>query len=310
MRAFLLGLAVLGLTAGLGSWLVRVEDSPPAKVESAPITEGGALYREPLPAPFEALRSLHAPKSAPQPGEWLAEHEEHGQSVAAYKTSGPVRPTRQRRTLYLQPLGPFTPEEARVIEQTAAFVERFFCVPTTVLEALPLSIVPEDWRRAGRGFGEQLHSSKLLGMLERGRPPDAVAYLALTARDLWPGRGWNFVYGQASLKARVGVWSTRRNGTPGSQVFLRRTIKTAAHELGHILGVHHCTGFECVMNGVNHREESDSRPLGLCPADMAKLTWNTVCDPKDRLRALAELTTRYGLSEDAAAFAAAERALP
>jgi hypothetical protein len=33
-------------------------------------------------------------------------------------------------------------------------------------------------------------------------PADALAYLALTASDLWPGEGWNFVFGR-DLPARV-----------------------------------------------------------------------------------------------------------
>ncbi len=38
--------------------------------------------------------------------------------------------------------------------------------------------------------------------------------LALTTSDLWPGEGWNFVFGQASLSERVGVWSLHRLGNP------------------------------------------------------------------------------------------------
>jgi hypothetical protein len=34
-------------------------------------------------------------------------------------------------------------------------------------------------------------------VLEPERPADALAYLALTASDLWPGPGWNFVFGEA-----------------------------------------------------------------------------------------------------------------
>jgi archaemetzincin len=49
-------------------------------------------------------------------------------------------------------------------------------------------------------------------ILEPERPADALAYLALTATDLWPGRGWNFVFGEANLRERVGVWSIYRNG--------------------------------------------------------------------------------------------------
>jgi len=38
-------------------------------------------------------------------------------------------------------------------------------------------------------------------------PGDAAACIAVTASDLWPGEGWNFVSGEASLQDRVAVKS-------------------------------------------------------------------------------------------------------
>src|SRR5690606_22427518 len=93
-------------------------------------------------------------------------------------------------------------------------------------------------------------------------PPDAAAYVSFTASDLWPGDGWNFVFGQASLRDRVGVWSVARYGDPagGAAAFrqvLRRTLKVAVHETGHMFSMRHCTAYQCVMNGVNNQDESD-----------------------------------------------------
>lgn len=90
------------------------------------------------------------------------------------------------------------------------------------------------------------------------RPDDALAYLALTASDLWPGDGWNFVFGQANLRQRVGVWFIYRNGDPaqGEHAFrlcLRRTLAMATHEAGHVLTMKHCIAFACLMHGSNHR---------------------------------------------------------
>ncbi len=67
-------------------------------------------------------------------------------------------------------------------------------------------------------------------VLRRRLPDDACVFLALTASDLWPGAGWNFVFGQALLRERVGVWSIYRNGDPTEsddayRLCLRRTIK-------------------------------------------------------------------------------------
>ena len=41
----------------------------------------------------------------------------------------------------------------------------------------------------------------------------------------------------------------------------------------------HCTAFRCLMNGSNHQEERDSRPLHLCPVCLRKLCWNLRAEP-------------------------------
>jgi archaemetzincin len=132
------------------------------------------------------------------------------------------------------------------------------------------------------------------------RPVDALAYLALTGCDLWPGEGWNFVYGEADLRRRVGVWSLHRDGDPGRgpaafRRCLRRALMTAAHETGHILTMKHCTAFRCLMNGSNHSAERDGRPAHLCPVCLRKLVWNLQVEPAAYLRRLAAFHRRHGL---------------
>jgi len=159
-------------------------------------------------------------------------------------------------------------------------------VPVEVRQRVPLADIPGRARRTHPEWGdEQILATYLLHeVLEPDRPEDALAYLALTASDLWPGAGWNFVFGQANLRQRVGVWSLYRNGDPGEgdaafALCLRRTLATATHETGHVLTMKHCIAFACLMNGSNHREESDSRPLHLCPVCLRKLLWNLQVEP-------------------------------
>jgi archaemetzincin len=137
-------------------------------------------------------------------------------------------------------------------------------------------------------------------VLEPERPADALAYLALTASDLWPGEGWNFVFGEANLRQRTGVWSIYRNGDPGEDftLCLRRTLGTASHELGHVLTIHHCTAFRCLMNGSNHQEERDARPLHLCPVCLRKLCWNLRVDAVPYLTKLKAFCQQNGLDPE------------
>ena len=119
---------------------------------------------------------------------------------------------------------------------------------------------------------KQILSTYVLDEVLRPRlPADACAYIALTTSDLWPGEGWNFVFGQASLSERVGVWSIARNGDPhgGDAAFrlcLLRTLKTASHETGHMFSMQHCTLYECNMCGSNHQRGSGPPPLVALPS--------------------------------------------
>ena len=76
------------------------------------------LREEKLEPRFERLKGLHRPLARPRPGDWLAQHHEAGQSVAEYAASSPVRATPERRTLYLQPVGDFTPKQKEVMALT------------------------------------------------------------------------------------------------------------------------------------------------------------------------------------------------
>jgi archaemetzincin len=140
-------------------------------------------------------------------------------------------------------------------------------------------------------------------VLRPNLPDDAAALIAFTASDLWPGKGWNFVYGQASLRHRVGIWSINRNGDPGEgeeefKLCLRRTLKTAAHETGHMFSIKHCIAHECNMCGRNNRAESDRSPLYLCPQCVAKVCWATETDVVERYQKLARFCNENSLAEE------------
>lgn len=265
---------------------------------------------------MERLRPLHTPLGEPKPGEWLYHHDEPGQTFEEYVAADPVGPTKARHTVYIQPLGDFSPAQRKVVDLTAEFIGLYYGLPVTVKDALPLSVIPAKARRTHPTWGvKQILSTYVLRKVLRPRlPDDAMACLAFTASDLWPGEGWNFVFGQASLRHRVGVWSIHRNGDPEAgpaefRLCLLRTMKTGVHELGHMFSMRHCTAYECVMCGSNHRAEADSRPLAACPECAAKIWWITGADPADRYRNLAAFCKDHGLTEQAAFYETSRQAL-
>lgn len=258
-----------------------------------------------LPPPFRKLLPLHQKLGRPSPGDWLAEHPEPGQTYRQYIQGNPVKPDQTRRILYVQPLGDFTPTQKGIVEKTAAYMGRYFNLPVKVRETLPTSVVPAKARRVHPVWKDrQILSTYVLDDLLTPRlPKDAAALIAFTSSDLWPGEGWNFVFGQASLEDRVGVWSIYRYGDPDESAeayrrCLLRTIKVGTHETGHMFSLGHCTFYECNMAGSNHLAEADRCPAWLCPVCLAKLCWATGDDPQKRYERLASFCKENGLKRE------------
>jgi archaemetzincin len=259
-----------------------------------------------------AIAPLHDPIQPPRKGDWLYEYDEPGQTFQEYRESDPVLPTYDRTTLYVQPLGDFEPAHAAAIIATADLLGRFYSVPVRVLDRMDSKVVPQWARRRNPISGdEQVLTRFVLNLLARNKPADAVAVLALTTSDLWPGKGWNFLFGQASFREGVGVWSLHRMGDPGLEprTFLRRTLKIAVHETGHMFGIRHCTRFDCGMNGANHQNEADSHPIWFCPEEEMKIWWGLGVEPATRYRQLAEFSETHRLEHEAAFWELSERAV-
>ena len=263
-----------------------------------------ASLQEILKAKSQIL-PLHEMKKPNQPGDWLEQHKESGQTFDEFLARKKDRVCQQYRAIYIQLLGEFSKSQRTVVEQTVDFMGRFFGMPVELLADRSLAELPEQARRVHpiQKVPQVLSTHLLDQVLKPHRPKDAVAVLGLTAEDLWPGKNWNFVYGQASLSERVGVWSLSRNGNVDGSIkeqrmFLRRTLGTAVHETGHMLGTPHCIAFECGMNGSNNRAEADRQPLEFCPECQAKVSWACGRSWLIRYKQLIDFGRQYGLHEE------------
>ena len=304
------------LAAGLvisRAWADR--DRPLSEKEIKKYSKGTVDVAKLLKA-TEKLRPLQSVLPKPKRGDWLYHHKEPGQTFAEYLRCWPVRPVGRRKVIYIQPLGKFTDTQRKIVKLTADYMGRYFNVKMKVRKDLPLSVIPPRARRTHPAWGDkQILSTYVLDNVLRPRlPADAAAYIAFTASDLWPGEGWNFVYGQASLRRRVGVWSIYRNGDPDKSkkaylLCLRRTLKTATHETGHMFSMRHCIAWQCNMCGSNHRAESDRHPLWLCPQCLAKVCWAAAADPVRRYKKLVEFCKANGLEKERKFFEKSIKAL-
>lgn len=262
------------------------------------------------------IRPLFKTKKPPQPGDWLAEHKEAGQTYAQFRAITQAPTVQSYTTLRVVPIGPLTAGQEAVLGIVIDFMKPFFGLSIERDPAVPITSIPDDAQRFQTFEGpNQLLTTYLLNtvLMKRRQPKDA-AVLGITAADLWPGAGWNFVFGQASLKERVGVWSMARNGDADSRPAMRkicamRTVMTATHETGHMLGIRHCTAYECGMNGSNNSDERDRQPLEFCPECQPKLWWTLKLDPLERSRALEAVARRHGFDNIAAGLAKQTAAL-
>jgi archaemetzincin len=247
------------------------------------------------------------PIPAPEFNDWLAQQKEPGQTVFEFVRSRPNRPDEKRDVIYIRPLGKFPEKKKNVLQDVADYAAVFFQMTVVMLDEKPLE----------RAFTTRIHpqtnktqilSKDILAYLAKDLPKDAYCEIAVTMTDLYPDPQWNFVFGQAALKKRVGVYSFARydpnfpNANPDAEVsplFLRRCMKVFVHETGHMFGMKHCIYFSCIMNGSNHLGESDSREIHLCPVCLRKLAWSTQHDPLKRYKELNAFYKQHGLETEA-----------
>jgi len=289
---------------------------------SAPVLARAAAAPAPSVAPEMApesfiarIRPLFKRMDPTRPGDWLAEHAEPGQTYQQYRKAQPDRVIDRFRNLRIVPIGPLTEGQRAVLEITVDFMKPFFGLPLVLDPQVPLSTIPANAQRElYQRAPKQLLTSYLLNQVlrERRRDEDA-AVLGITGMDLWPGAGWNFVFGQASLTERVGVWSMARNGNADHAQLRKlcavRTVMTATHETGHMFGIRHCIAYKCGMNGSNNASERDRQPLEFCPECQPKLWWSLALDPLRRSRALESAARRHGFDRIAADLGGQSRAL-
>lgn len=292
-EALTVALALTCVANSTGCAESKKAESPKISVEQAKQT-------------LATIRALHTEKKPSQAGDWLLTHPEDGQTFAQFLKAHPQRACDKYRRLYLQPLGDFTAAQEKVLAATVECMEHFFGMPVVTNEVLSLADLPASARRTHPTWKmPQVLSTHLLDKVLKPRcPRDAAALLGLTASDLWPGEDWNFVFGQASLVDRVGVWSIYRNGeVEGNDeertLFLRRTLQTALHETGHMFGIPHCIAYECGMNGSNSLRESDRQPMEFCPECQAKVWWTCGVLPRERYEKLLAFAKEHQLDDEA-----------
>ena len=117
----------------------------------------------------------------------------------------------------------------------------------------------------------QYHSTRIIAILEN---QDSLTgfekILGVTSMDLFNpsprADGGGFVFGEARLRGRCGIVSTFRlsSDLPSTLLFDSRVKKEVFHELGHMIGLDHCSSLRCVMYKSENVEDTDAKSDHYC----------------------------------------------
>jgi archaemetzincin len=238
--------------------------------------------------------------------DWQADNKPVKQTYQAYIDSKPTSTTQQRDKIYLQSFGQFTHKEQKIIEITAEYLRLFYHLEVKILATQSLDTIPKTVQRINQHTLEnQILSTYLLSSVLLPQLPDSAAvYIGFTPSDLYPSPTWNYVFGQANLRQRTGIWSIYRFGNPDLneetfKLVLARTIKTASHEIGHIFSIRHCLDYQCAMARSNHLRDLDKHPVHFCPTCTAKVCTNLRIDLVEHYKGLKLFWQKNGFDEQA-----------
>jgi len=115
----------------------------------------------------------------------------------------------------------------------------------------------------------QYNSTEILKILAPYVSPETWRVLGVTELDLFIPI-LTFVFGEARLGGRDAVVSLRRlrqefYGMPADpEILAARLLKESLHELGHTLGLRHCSAYRCAMSSSHSVESIDLKDAEFC----------------------------------------------
>lgn len=127
---------------------------------------------------------------------------------------------------------------------------------------------PVDIELAYNSLRKQYSAEKILTQLNKLLPDDAKVLVTVIDKDLYT-EGFNYIFGQAWGKVSiVSIYRfkpcTQVDSLQEKNLLTERTIKTIIHEIGHCIGLPHCSNPKCVMYFSNWVGDTDRKSMNFC----------------------------------------------
>jgi len=156
--------------------------------------------------------------------------------------------------ILISPIGDFDPA---VLEEIGNRIYQVFGYSSHIMPLL------SDLSFAYHTGRDQYHSTPILSKLETDAPKNYLKVLALTQVDLFIPI-LTYVFGEAQLNGKTCIVSIFRLNednisVEAENVFRKRIVKEAIHEIGHTFNLRHCKNKECIMNFCRSVNEVDLR---------------------------------------------------
>jgi archaemetzincin len=177
----------------------------------------------------------------------------------------------KKKNIILFPVGT---TDSNIIVSTAAFLESLegFSFVCTIANRRPIPIGALNSKRG------QYDCKRILKYFVKCCPENCFRYIGITDVNIYVPV-LKYVFGLAHLGGSCAIVSTFRlrpefySTTANKWLFYERIYKTVLHELGHTVGLTHCSNPKCVMFSSTRIKDTDNKEARFCETCKELFLW-------------------------------------
>jgi archaemetzincin len=158
----------------------------------------------------------------------------------------------------LQPIGQYNQTQLQFIQNE---LHQFYKVPVVILKEVAMPAAFKNMTK-----GERYSADSIIKWLAHTAPDSITKVVGLTHKDIFTTvrENWHIkepenkyavwgIFGLGYMPGRSCIISDHRFKTNDIPRFQHRLRTVVIHELGHNMGLHHCSTKNCIMSDANER---------------------------------------------------------